>query len=101
VLFCENQTPAEHADKIRVEHACRGNAITIIERRPPWREEYGPEWTTSKIAQLRFDAATGRWSLLWANHSGRWLGYDGVEPAVDVGPLLAEIGEDPYGCFWG
>src|SRR3954447_16304452 len=31
----------------------------------------------------------------------RWERYDGVGPAADVEPLLAEIDADPDGAFWG
>lgn len=100
-LFCENRVPDEVGDEIRLGHAVRGNAITIFECRPPWREGIGADWTRSKIAQLRYDPRAGGWSLHWADHKGRWLPYDRVGPAKDVGPLLAEIGSDPYGAFWG
>ncbi len=99
-LFCENRI-AEHArEQVRLEHRCRGNAITIFERRAPWREDIGAEWTRQEVAQFRYDPATGRWTLYWMHHRG-WLHYDGLEPATDIGPLLAEVAEDPHGCFWG
>jgi Protein of unknown function (DUF3024) len=100
-LFCRERCPEELRDEVILEHDVRGNAITIIERRAPWRADYGPEWTSSKIAQLRYDRATATWSLHWRDRRERWLRYDGVDAARDVGPLLAEVGADPHGCFWG
>nr|WP_196807186.1 DUF3024 domain-containing protein [Candidatus Solirubrobacter pratensis] len=54
-----------------------------------------------KIAQLRYDERSRTWSLYAADRNERWFLYDNVRPAPDVGPLLAEIGEDPTGIFWG
>jgi hypothetical protein len=36
-----------------------------------------------------------------ADRNSRWFLYDDVAPSRDVGPLLAEIDEDPTGIFWG
>jgi hypothetical protein len=46
--------PAEARSEIRIEHSVRGSAITIVERRPPWSELVGPEWSTTGVAQLRY-----------------------------------------------
>jgi hypothetical protein len=100
-LFCANRIPEHVQGQVRLEHSTRGTAITIHELRAPWREDMGAEWTRQQIAQLRFDPDTGLWSLYWMNNGWRWLPYDGLPPASDVGPLLAEVGEDPAGCFWG
>jgi Protein of unknown function (DUF3024) len=99
-LFCENRIPLDARDEVRLEYAVEGDSITIIERRPPWSKLFGPDWTRMTIAQLRYDERTGTWSLYAADSDDRWFPYD-VDPAPDVGPLLAEIGEDPTGIFWG
>ncbi len=65
-VFCDQRVPDDAGDQIRLEHSVRGDAITIFERRPPWREDLGPEWTRQKIAQLRYDRASATWSLYWA-----------------------------------
>jgi hypothetical protein len=99
--FCMDRVPAQHRDEIRVEFTLRGNAITIVERRPPWRADFGEEWSSLKIAQLRYRPGTGLWSLLWRNRNERWFMYPNIEPSHDVAPLLAEIDADPTGIFWG
>ena len=100
-LFCENQTPERVRDEVRLEHSVRGKSITIVERRPPWSELIGPEWTSMNIAQLRYDEQTGKWTLHAADRNSRWFLYDNVGPVPDVGPLLAEISDDPTCIFWG
>ena len=93
--------PPHARNEVRLEHSVRGNAITIVERRPPWHPGLGPEWTSMKIAQLRYDAGSGTWSLYCCDRNERWFLYDDVEPSRDVAPLVAEIDEDPTGIFWG
>ena len=100
-ILCRERCPDELRDQVRLEYDVRGDTITIVECRAPWRPDYGPDWTRSKIAQLRYDASSDTWRLYWRDSRERWLAYDGPSPARDVGPLLAEIGEDPHGCFWG
>jgi hypothetical protein len=97
--YCEERVPVEARSEIRIECSVRGSAITIVERRPPWSELLGPEWSTTKVAQLRYDA--GLWTLYCSDSSDRWWLYDDADPAPEVGPLLAAIDEDVTGIFWG
>jgi hypothetical protein len=98
--FCE-RVPPEHRNELRIEYTVRGNAITIVERRPPWLPELGPEWTSMKIAQLRYDPDSSTWSLYCRDRNERWFPYFDIDPSRDVDALLAEIDEDPTGIFWG
>jgi hypothetical protein len=59
-------------------------AATIVERRAPWREDFGPEWT-----------------LYWSDRNGRWHLYDLIDPTDDVRVLLNEVDRDPTCIFWG
>jgi DUF3024 family protein len=97
--YCDEHVPAEVRSQVRIEHTVRGNAITIVERRPPWSELVGPEWSTTRVAQLRYD--DGLWTLYCSDSSDRWSLYDDADPAPDVTPLLAAIDEDATGIFWG
>jgi Protein of unknown function (DUF3024) len=96
---CRKRLPEASLAQLRLEHALRGNSITLIERRPPWSGLVGPERSSMKIAQLRYDAKARVWSLYTCDSSGRWWPYDFIEPASDIGPLLAEIDEDPTSIF--
>jgi DUF3024 family protein len=98
--FCEARIPEQHRDEVRLECACRGNTITIHERRAPWNPEL-PDWTSLKVAQLRFDPALGRWSLYCRDSNERWWAYEDIGTSASVDPLLAEIDADPTGIFWG
>jgi hypothetical protein len=48
--YCEERVPAHLRDKIGIEYELRGNSVTIIERRPPWREDLGAEWSRQDCA---------------------------------------------------
>jgi Protein of unknown function (DUF3024) len=99
--FCQSRVPEDLRNEIRVECSRRGNSITMIERRPPWKPELaGPEWISIDVAQLRYDAS-GQWALYWHDSDERWWPYDDVGPCASVGPLLGEIDADPTGIFWG
>jgi hypothetical protein len=77
----------------------RGDAITLVERRPPWQPGPDAEWSALEVARLRYDGRA--WTLDWKRATGRWERYNGVEAAADVAALLAEIDADPDGVFWG
>jgi hypothetical protein len=99
--FCDSRVPEDLRDEIRIECTRRGKAITIVERRPPWNPDFGSEWSTSKVAQLRCDDSAGTWSLYCPESNGRWHHYGGLPPSRTVQPLLAVIEADPTGIFWG
>ena len=99
--YCAGRVPSHARADVRVEHEIRGTSITLIEARPPWRQDLGPEWTKMKVAQLRFDRSSGVWSLFARDRNERWMDYDFVDPSPDVVDLLMEIERDPTGIFWG
>ena len=87
---------------MRVECDRRGNSITIVERRPPWKPELvGSDWSSLKVAQLRYERKTARWSLFYRDRNERWLPYEGIGSITSVDPLLTEVDADPTGIFWG
>ena len=79
----------------------RGLSVTILECRPPWTPEIGPQWTRFPIARLRHVQAHGVWMLYWRDRNLRWHRYDRIGPSPQVDPLLAEIEADPTSIFWG
>ena len=99
--YCDERVPAQHLDRIRIEHDVRGRSVSIFECRPPWRPEYGPDWSRRRVAQLRYDPGERRWTLYSADRNGRWHLYYLVDPSPRVDDLLAEIAADPTCIFWG
>jgi hypothetical protein len=98
-VFCEERTPPEYRDQMRVEAGVRGKSVTLFECRPPWPEKEGG-WTRMPIGQLRFDPTTALWTLFWADRNDRWHLYDLID-AGTVDQLLREIEDDPTCIFWG
>jgi Protein of unknown function (DUF3024) len=99
--FCRRRVPEKYRDEVRLEATVRGNSITVIERRPPWREGIGPEWTSLKIAQLRYDSGAALWSLYWSDSRDRWLLYTDATPARSVDTLIEAIEGNHSGAFFG
>jgi hypothetical protein len=99
--FARGRVPASVRDQVRLEVLVRGNAITIVERRAPWHPDYGPEWSSLEIAQLRYDPEADIWSLHSRDSNGRWHRYSDAAVGQDVAPLIADVEADPTGIFWG
>jgi len=99
--YCEQRVPPEASRQVRVELEEGREALTIVERRAPWREDFGPEWTTQSVARMRWTMRTGAWTLYWCGADARWHRYDLSEPAADIRVLLDELDNDPTGIFWG
>jgi hypothetical protein len=99
--YCERRVPARARHQVRLEAVTDGNTITIVERRAPWRPEYGSEWSTRGMVRFRYEPRLGAWSLFWADRHGHWHRYDFAKPSLDVGVLLAEVERDPTSIFWG
>jgi hypothetical protein len=76
-------------------------SVTIVECRPPWREDLGPEWTRFPIARLRYTKARRSWTLYWRDRNLKFHLYDLVEPTSNIEDLLGEVDRDPTSIFWG
>ena len=98
--YCEQRVPPDAIDQVRVELVESRGAMTIVERRAPWREDYGPQWTTLEVARFRFMSQDRTWQLFWRDRNAKWHRYD-LPPSRDIGPLLDEVDRDPTGIFWG
>jgi Protein of unknown function (DUF3024) len=99
--WCRARVPEHVRDQLRVEADVAQRHLTIVECRPPWREDLGPEWTRFPIARLRYTKATRQWSLYWRDRNLRFHEYDLVPPTESVEDLLAEVDRDPTAIFWG
>jgi len=99
--FCEQRVPPHALHQVPVEADVSANTVTIVERRAPWREDYGPDWTSLGVARLRYVAKHHHWVLYWRDRNERWHQYDLIEPSPNILALLDEIDRDPTGNFWG
>jgi DUF3024 family protein len=99
--WCEERVPERLHDKVRVECEVAARHLTVAEYRPPWRADIGPQWTRHPIARLRYTRATGMWTLYYRDRNLHFHRYDLVAPTPRIADLLAELGRDPTGIFWG
>jgi len=99
--WCCARVPERVRDEVRVEADVADRHLTIVECRPPWRTDFGPEWTRFPIVQLRYTKATQLWSLYWRDRNLKFHEYDRVPASASVEELLAEVERDPTAVFWG
>ncbi len=99
--LCAGRVPVEVSHEVRVECEVDPRAVTVVEWRPPWREDFGPEWTRMPIARFRYVATTRLWTLYYHRHTGRWERYPLLGSTTRIDPLLSELELDPICVFWG
>ena len=99
--WCAVRVPEHARHQVRVECEFAPRHLTIVERRAPWREDFGPEWTSLPIARLRYPASEKTWTLFWRDRNLRFHGYDPLSPSPRIDDLLTEIDRDPTCIFWG
>lgn len=93
--WCREQVPDHLADEIRVECDVAARHLTLLECRPPWREDFGPHWTRFPIARLRYT------KIYWRDRHLQFHLYDRVKPTRSIRRLLTEVERDPTAIFWG
>lgn len=99
--FCRQRVPPEALYQVRLEVEVNRKAITIVERRAPWRPDYGPAWSRFPIARFRYTTTTGLWTLYWRDRNLKFHRYDLLEPTASLDEILDEIDRDKTGIFWG
>jgi hypothetical protein len=99
--WCAVQVPEHVRDEVRVECDVAPRHLTICECRPPWREDFGPDWTRFPIARLHYTKATGLWTLYWRDSNEKYHRYDPLEPSPQVQDLLDYLDGRSDPIFWG
>lgn len=69
--WCAARVPGREREHRQISYAVHGSDVTIHDRRPPEYPELGAAWSSTPIAQLRFDAGQVRWSL-YRPSDGEW-----------------------------
>lgn len=93
--WCAARVPEHARHQVRVECDIAARHLTILERRAPWREDYGPEWTSFPIARMRYTATAKTWSLYWRDRNLKFHRYDLLDPTPRIAELLAELAPPP------
>jgi hypothetical protein len=91
--------PPEIRSEVDLDFRIEGQSIEIFEIRAAWRRP--GEKIESSVAKTTYVKSRETWKVYWKRADGRWHRYD---PAGEMGSLqevLALVGEDAYGAFWG
>ncbi|MEP6561085.1 MAG: DUF3024 domain-containing protein [Nakamurella sp.] len=99
--WCAARVPEPARHQVRVECQRAARHLTIVERRAPWSPESGPEWTSTPIAELRYDHTAYSWTLFGRDRNMRFHAYGRLPASPQIEVLLTELGADPTGIFWG
>jgi Protein of unknown function (DUF3024) len=99
--WCARQVPMQLRHEIRVEFDVATRHLTICECRPPWREDFGPDWTRFPIARLHYTKTRKLWTLYWRDRHLRYHRYDRLQPSPLVQDLLDYLDTRGDPIFWG
>ncbi|MGW5152046.1 DUF3024 domain-containing protein [Rhodococcus koreensis] len=99
--WCAARVPEHARHEVHVECEVAARHLTIVERRAPWCEDVGPEWTSLPIARLHYTKATKTWSLYWRDRNLRFHAYEPLAASPHLDTLLSELERDPTCTFWG
>src|SRR5512132_724503 len=93
--WCAQRVPERARHQVRVECEVAPRHLTIVERRAPWREDFGPEWTSCPIARIRYTKADRVRTLYWRDRNLRFHLYDLLPRSRRIEDIQAEIDRDP------
>jgi hypothetical protein len=93
--------PPDARDQLRFEVDVTDRTITVLECRPPWRADFGPEWTRFPTCRFRYTKVRREWSLYWRDRNLKFHEYDLADPTPHIDELIEEVKSDPICIFWG
>ena len=68
---------------------------------PPWGDAAAADWTSSPVAQFRYQPTSKLWALYWPDRNTRWHLFAEAPPTADIGKLAHAVSLDATGIFWG
>jgi Protein of unknown function (DUF3024) len=86
---------------IRYELDVADRHVTLYECRPPWRPEYGPEWTRFPIVRFHYTKARREWATYWRDRNLRFHRFEPQARSRRIEGLLEAVDVDTTGIFWG
>jgi len=98
--WCADRVPGHARASLQIGYSIHGDQVTIVERHPPEFPELNSAWSSTPVAQLRYnDPEQGLWRI-YQRVDQSWRHYE-HPPATMPDPLLNEITSDPKSVFWG
>ncbi|MGQ0826010.1 MAG: DUF3024 domain-containing protein [Actinomycetota bacterium] len=96
-----DRLPERARGSIRYELDVADRHVTVLECRPPWRPEYGLEWTRFPIVRFHYTKVRGEWATFWRDRNLEFHRFELIAPSRQIEVLLADVDEDRSGIFWG
>jgi hypothetical protein len=93
--------PQRARDQVRYELDIADRHLTVLECRPPWRSDFGPDWTRFPIVRLHYTKANRTWAIYWRDRNLKFHRFEPVAPSRHVEELVRAVDEDHSGIFWG
>jgi len=79
--------PAHVKDKIKIIYEFYGDAVTLIETRPPWDGSDRP-WTKCKVAKFKFNRLSKKWTLYCFDRNSKAHEFQGCPPSSELLKLV-------------
>ena len=99
--WCAAKCPKMYEMRSASNATSQQGHLTICECRPPWREDFGHDWTRFPIARLHYTKASGLWALYWRDRNLKYHRYDRLHPSPQVQDLLDYLDTHADPIFWG
>jgi len=98
-FLAKRRPPAHVRQQMDLGYRLSGQSVELFEIRPQWDDP-------SKIHEHPFAKATyvktkKVWKIYWRRADLKWHGYEPLPFSRSLEKILAEIDQDPNGCFWG
>ena len=90
--------PSER-NKIDLGFRLEDQSIVIFETRAHWKNK--GQFVESLIAKATYVLKQDLWKIYWLRQDLKWHLYEPLPEVNRIEEFLAELAQDPYGCFWG
>lgn len=94
-----DRLPERARGQIRYELDVADRHLTLYEGRPPWRPEYGPDWTRFPIVRFHYTKARREWATYWRDRNSRFHRFDPIPASRQIEELLDAVDADSTGIF--
>ncbi len=89
--------PSER-NKIDLGFRLEGQSIVIFGTRAHWKNK--GQFVESLIAKATYVGTQEHWKIYWLRQDLKWHRYEPLPEVNKIEAFLAELAQDPYGCFW-
>jgi len=90
--YCRERVPEHLQEKLRILFKVQGIAITILEERPHFMRPL--LWTLCPVAQFRYKASTGEWTLYCRDRNQKWHKFTPESPSEKLSDLIDAVERD-------